>query len=148
MFKCIQMQPTKRQPAFRISVDLLLHQHQFSVFIQWERNECNLLVLLVHYSKQAHTENICQIKHILFQRKLFNNWLINVLILAFYLEMVSQHSESGKTPMNSLEWEVGDETDGGIRKIHCWSPKQTVRSSVNYDCSLHIPNIKNNTSKH
>lgn len=47
------------------------------------------------------------------------NWLINVLILAFYLEMVSWHSESGKTPMNSLEWEVRDEMDGGIRKIHC-----------------------------
>lgn len=46
-----------------------------------------------------------------------SNLLISVLILAFYLEMVSLHSESGKTQMNSQEQELGHKTDGGITKI-------------------------------
>lgn len=52
----VQMQPTKRQPAFEISITCYLHQHRYSVFIKWERNECNLVVLLLHYTKQAHTK--------------------------------------------------------------------------------------------
>jgi len=40
-------------------------------------------------------------------------------LLIFYLEMVSQHAEPGKTQLNSLEWEVGDEMDGGVTKMQC-----------------------------